>query len=68
MISEEEEDLTETVFSHEAETQRPRVCELFKSSRGGNKLNVEGFHFNLSRKVDEKFYWSCDLRLIFFYF
>lgn len=38
------------------------VCQLFKTTKGGVKLNVNGFTYEKNKKVESKFYWVCELR------
>lgn len=62
MIS--EKDCSGEIFTSDIVTQREKICEIYKSTKGKDKLHVEGFHYNLSRKTNDTYYWACDHRLI----
>lgn len=35
---------------------------VFKTSKSGLKLNVDGFIYECNRKANNKFYWACEFR------
>lgn len=35
---------------------------MFESSRGGMKLNFDGFTYQMNKIFKDKYYWSCEMR------
>ena len=39
------------------------MITILKSSRNKDKANLNGFTYNLNRKIDNKYYWCCEKKI-----
>jgi hypothetical protein len=60
--SENKENETQEDINQSNMEPNGKDCKLFKSTKGQFKLSLDGFTYEKSRNVEQKYYWTCEER------